>query len=292
MILKNGNAKFTFLYLLSLIGLIFTALGVGMILFQIVNKNIADVIRDYSGQYSSSELNFGLSALVVAAPLYFFISYQIFKSLFLGDLGKDSAVRRWLTYFILLVSSTVMIGWFISIINSFLSGELTLKFILKSVIAIGIAALIFSFYLYDIRREETKGVKDKLIRAYFQGTLVLVAAVFVAGIFFAESPREARLRRFDNQMLDNFISIEDAVDIYYAKNKKIPQNLKELYDLNLITIDKLKNPLNGENIEYRTVGNNQYELCSDFSLSNKDRQGEFYWGDRWLHDAGHQCFQL
>jgi len=61
---------------------------------------------------------------------------------------KESGIRKWLTYFILLVSAVVMIGWLIGTISSFLNGELSLKFILKSLTSILISALIFSFYLY------------------------------------------------------------------------------------------------------------------------------------------------
>src|SRR3989338_10138932 len=105
---QNNSAKFTFFYLLSLVALGFLAVSVGVIVFQIINKNIADVVESYNMGYSSYALRFAISAIIVSAPIYFLSVWQINKNLFTGMMEKDSPVRRWLTYFILLISSIVM----------------------------------------------------------------------------------------------------------------------------------------------------------------------------------------
>ena len=153
----KNNAKFAFFYMLSLVALVFVAISVGMIIFQIINKEIVDIINQYSGRYSDSQMKFAISALVVAAPIFYIASRQIFKSLFSGALDEEAGVRRWLTYLILLVAIIVMIGWLIAILNGFLDGELTTKFFFKAIAALLIAGSVFSFYLYDVKRENIKG---------------------------------------------------------------------------------------------------------------------------------------
>ena len=142
---NNNSAKFAFFYMLSLVALIFMSLSSGMIIFQIINKNIADVFMSgyrYKGNFSSDQLKFAISALLISAPIFYFSIKQIYKNLFSGALDKNSAIRKWLTYFILFISSVVMIGWLIAIVNSFLDGELTSKFILKALTAIFIAEVV------------------------------------------------------------------------------------------------------------------------------------------------------
>jgi uncharacterized membrane-anchored protein len=79
---------------------------------------------------------------------------KIYFNLKTGELKKDSDVRRWLTYFILFISSVVVIGSLIRILNNFLDGALTINFVLKALTVLSIAALIFGFYFYDIKRKE------------------------------------------------------------------------------------------------------------------------------------------
>ena len=76
--MSKGNAsKITFFYLLSLFGLVFMALCSGMVLFQIINKLIPDLIGTYSGRYVSQAMSFGISAIIVASPVFYWMTSLI-----------------------------------------------------------------------------------------------------------------------------------------------------------------------------------------------------------------------
>lgn len=278
--------------MLSLVALIFMALSAGMIIFQIINKNIIDALEQFRGRYSPHQLKFAISALIISAPIFYITMWQIYKNLFSGALGKDSGVRRWLTYLVLFVSSVVMIGWLIATVNSFLDGELTAKFILKAITAISIAATIFTFYLYDIKREQVAGKKDKVIQIYFYGSLAVVIAVFTASLFFVESPTETRNRKLDQRILENFNDIDRAVNDYYYDKKKMPENLDELAsEFNYLTSKGIEDPLSKKKYEYKTTSDKKYELCAVFRASNKDENEVKYnyYKEQWPHDDGYQC---
>ncbi|MBU0973130.1 MAG: hypothetical protein KKC20_20975, partial [Proteobacteria bacterium] len=83
-----------------------------------------------------------------------------------GELDKDSGVRRWLTYLILFVSSMVVLGVLISVINAFLDGELTARFILKAATIFIISGAVDCFYFYDIKREDMSR-KDLVVKIFF-----------------------------------------------------------------------------------------------------------------------------
>ncbi|PIT93665.1 hypothetical protein COU00_03075, partial [Candidatus Falkowbacteria bacterium CG10_big_fil_rev_8_21_14_0_10_43_11] len=97
MFTKNNSAKFAFFYLLSLVSLGFLAVSVGIVIFQIINKNIIDVVEEWRMRYDLGALRFAMSAIIVAAPVYYFSALQINKNLFTGHLDKEAGVRRWLT---------------------------------------------------------------------------------------------------------------------------------------------------------------------------------------------------
>ena len=278
--------------MLSLIALIFAALSAGMIIFQIINKNIVDVIVQRASDFSPHQLKFAISALIISAPIFYATTWQIYKNLFSGAFDKDSATRRWLTYLVILVSSVVMLGWLIAIVNNFLDGELTIKFILKAATAIGIAAAIFTFYYYDIKRDKVAGKKDEIIQFYFYASLAAVIIVFIAGLFIMESPQKTRGRKMDNAVLENFEDIDRAIGTYYKDNEKLPADLETVKsEFSYITDKDLKNLATGEKYKYKIKRENIYELCATFKISNEDDTGgyEKYYDDRWPHDAGYQC---
>ena len=128
---NKQNAKYAFYYLLSLVALVFMALAVGMIAFSIIDKTLPDVLNSTNGNFDGT-LRFAISALLIATPIFYFLFSLILRGLKKEEILKDSGVRRWLTYFTLLVSSLIILGVFISVINSFLAGDLTSQFILKA----------------------------------------------------------------------------------------------------------------------------------------------------------------
>ena len=289
---SNNNAKFAFFYMLSLVALIFMALSAGMIVFQIINKLIKDIIEQYSGSFNSGSLKFAISALIISTPIYYFTARQIYKNLYTGALSKDSGIRKWLTYFILLVSSVVMIGWLIGTINTFLDGDLTLKFALKSLTAVAIAGAVFGFYFYDIKREEVAGKKDMIIKTFFWTSLIIILAVFIGSLFIVESPRETRLRKIDEAVLNRFNSIDNAINMYFADMEKMPEDLNKISDYsNYLSKDDLADPETDKQFNYNVLSEKKYELCGDFRTSNLDQEDirAEYLKERWPHDSGYQC---
>jgi type II secretory pathway pseudopilin PulG len=290
---KNNSAKFAFFYLLSLVSLGFLAVATGMVIFQIINKNIIDIVEDYQMRYNLEALRFAMSAIVVAAPVYYFSAWQINKNLFSGALDKDSGVRRWLSYLILFIASVVVIGYLIALINVFLNGELTLKFSLKTLTVLIISGIVFSYYFYDLKREQVEGKKNKIVQSYFYATLVLVLAVFIASFFFVESPAQARKLRQDSEAMNRLSSVASGVDAYYGEKNRLPADLKTLMEDNLYLIERnAQNPVTKKEFEYKVLGGRKYQLCTDFQTTNKNadkNKYDYYLDEQWQHDAGYQC---
>jgi len=79
---RTNAAKIAFYYLLSLVALLFMSISVGIIVFQIINKNIFDALNRIS-DVSQEPLKFAISALIISTPLFYVTMRQIFKNLLL-----------------------------------------------------------------------------------------------------------------------------------------------------------------------------------------------------------------
>lgn len=291
-------AKFVFLYLVHLISLVFTAISFSMIIYQAINKFVKDPVDLYSAMFQSDAAKFGIAALLVFAPIFYVVGRYINKALFEGEVVRDSAIRRWLTYLILFVSFLIFAGYLVAFVISFLNGELTLKFGLKVVTVLAVASTIFSFYFYDIKRKETKGVKDKVFKVYFIATLAAIIVVFVGAFFVIDNPMQTRAKNLDNDITNKFYTIDNCVDLYYREKKEMPKSMEDIksnctYMLDDVTKDKVT----GKAFEYQLKDGLKYNLCAEFRTSNKNdkNNGQPYYSapdnKSMLHDAGWQCLE-
>lgn len=296
--MKNNNPKYAFYYLLSLVALIFMAIFSAVIVFYIIDKSIYDALSMVDSYNNQSLLRFAISALLISSPVFFVCANIINQGLKRGILDKDSLLRNWLTYFILAVSAVVILGSIIGVINDFLSGEMTFKSILKLLVVILISALVFSFYLYDIKREKISK-KDNVIRIFFGISLVLVTAIFVSAWFFVDSPKVARERKVDNILLNNIYSMESYINNYYDENATLPEDLVVLKE-NLMGNnfdDKIfRDPLTNQEIEYNKKGDKDFELCANFRTdsyeSERNRSYPVYMNDGTkVYVKGWNCFE-
>ncbi|MBN2884395.1 hypothetical protein JXE04_00530 [Patescibacteria group bacterium] len=290
--MNNHNAKFAFYYLLSLTALIFTALSVGMIVFGIIDSTVADALNYNSYNSVDAQLKFAISALFIAAPIYYFLSHLINRGLRKKELEIDSSLRRWLTYFIILVASVIILGVFINVINNFLSGELTISFILKALTVLVIAVAVFSFYFYDIKRQETSK-KDLVLSLFAWISGFLVLAAFVSAWFFVTPPKMARANLLDQKLSNNIYQLEDAVNNYYAEYQILPNNLEELKNVKNIYFDpkNLVDPETKQPIEYRVDGDKEFSFCANYrTASSVDVRDNMSYGiGNREHSAGYYC---
>jgi hypothetical protein len=146
------NAREAFLYLVMFLTLYISAVSFGTLLFQFINNWLPDPALGLNSNVSS--IRFSTSALIIAFPVFYFVSWIVAKEIAKDPDKRSSKIRKWLTYITLFIASSVIIGDLITLVFSLLGGELTLRFILKVLTVGGIAGVIFGYYLWDLRKEE------------------------------------------------------------------------------------------------------------------------------------------
>jgi len=282
---NNNSAFHFFLYLVSFLALGFLAVGLGMILFQIINKLLPDLSQ---GRYyfNQSTLKNGIASVFVALPVYLFFVSLINKKLKKEEIDQESKVRKWLTYIILFIAAAVIIVDLVTLIYNFLDGETAGRFLLKVLVVFLIAASIFGYYFWEIRKKQLANKKYPADKISFIVLLVVALIILISAFFVVDSPQVARQKRIDQQTISDLLSLESSINEYYREKDKLPENIAALAEENLYV------PKSGTavEIEYSVIDELNFQLCADFKRDNTEDQERGFYEGEWQHGAGLVCF--
>lgn len=137
---------------------------------------------------------------------------------------------------------------------------------------------------------------------YFVYTIIgIVAATVIAGFFIVGSPKEERLRRFDQQRVEHLQFLQSEIVNYWMNKELLPKNLEALKD-DIRGIAIPTDPETGSEYQYAIKGPLNFSLCATFakpSLESGVNIGQpkpvapYGYGiqENWQHDAGYTCFE-
>ncbi|WP_299623118.1 DUF5671 domain-containing protein [uncultured Tateyamaria sp.] len=146
----TASARDFFVYALTFGVLIFGAINLVILGFHIIDFLFEDSARGYR----SSGMRWAIAALIVAAPLYFWLAVRDRRAVDRDAGQRRSLMRRWLTYVTLLIAAVAFLGDAIAVIYALLQGDLTGQFLLKAAVVAAVAGGVFAYYLSDIRKDE------------------------------------------------------------------------------------------------------------------------------------------
>ena len=151
---RSGSAKDAFLYLLSFSMLATWTIGLGSVMFTLIDRWIRDPlspsINYYAGVYY--QMADSLAYMIVAFPVYLLTMRSILREVRLHPEKLDSPVRKWLSYIALLIAAGVVVGDLISFLTYFLRGEVTARFVAKVSVVLVIAGGVFWYYLGSMQK--------------------------------------------------------------------------------------------------------------------------------------------
>ncbi len=301
------TAKDFFLHIGVIAALYVFATSFLSFLFDIINFAFPDRQAYYADPYAGS-LRIALSTLIVSFPILLLLLKTIYKDLFANQAKRDLTLRKWLIYLTLFLTSVTIAIDLIYVINTFLGGEITTRFVLKALSVLVVTGGIFWSTLNDLRGVFFEKPKVRIV-AITTTSLVVLAAV-VGGFLIIGSPSSLRDLRDDNQRLSDLQSIQYQVLNSYQTKGKLPLSLSELND-SLSGYMVPTDPATDASYEYTKVATTSitFELCATFEKSTQDLEGKgeypgkggvaypsdvyidpIFGGANWKHDAGHACF--
>jgi len=150
------SARDAFLYLLLFTTLYISAYHVGSLIFELIARVFPDPVATTAGvtAHASARIRWSIASLLVASPVFLYLSALTGRLVRLDPAKRGSAVRRWLTYLTLFLAASTVIGDLIALFYSLLSGELTIRFVLEVLTVGGIAGAVFGYYLHGLRQDE------------------------------------------------------------------------------------------------------------------------------------------
>ena len=146
-------ARDAFLYLLMFAVLYVSAFQLANLLFSLINLAFPNELNQFEGVRAASSIRWATASLIIAFPLFLWVARKLGRELRQDPNRRQSAVRRWLTYLTLLVAAGFIVGDLITLVYNLLSGELTVRFILKVLVVAAITGTIFGYYLGLARRD-------------------------------------------------------------------------------------------------------------------------------------------
>ncbi|OGJ62081.1 hypothetical protein A3C37_01545 [Candidatus Peribacteria bacterium RIFCSPHIGHO2_02_FULL_53_20] len=295
-----GGARDAFFHLLAFAGLYTSVVSFILLAFAYINRWFPDAALE---RYATDEsfrdsIRWPLAALIVAFPIFLWMTRLLVKEMRSHSEKQSSGVRRWLTYLTLFVAASVLMGDLITLVFSLLSGDITVRFLLKVVVVFLVAGGVFTYYFYALRKPVSE--HGSLHRNYAFGSIAVVALTIVYGLFMAGSPGTERDRKIDAQRLAEIRVIADAtLSIVYGNDrwsKPMPSPLSSLQplpeSLEAIASETVSQRVpttdpEGIPYEYRIDDRTHFSVCSTFHFDDQEQYAPF-----WNHPAGEHCYEF
>ena len=151
---RSGSALDAFLYLFSFSALGTWTVGLGSLMFTLIDRWIRDpLVQNYGYMDLQSQIAGSLASVIIAFPIYLLVMAYILQRVEVHADKLDSPVRKWLTYLALLVAAGVVLGDLIAFLTHFLQGELTGRFLAKDAVVFIIAGGVFWYYMGSVQKK-------------------------------------------------------------------------------------------------------------------------------------------
>jgi hypothetical protein len=287
----SSNPKSFFLYLLAIIMLYSVVISFTGLLFTYIN-----IVLPYTldNRYFNSHyfIRSNITVLLISFPLYLILFSFIRRQYLKFPEQKALIIRKWAAYFTLFVAAVTIWGDLIVLVDCFLSGDLTLRFVLKTVVIF----LVFGWLFYFTLRDLKLSWQSFALKLTALLSTAIVIATIAYGFTIIGSPFNARLVNLDRQRVTDLTRIQQQIVQYWRDKHELPARLDNLTS----AISGFKAPIDPQThqaYEYKVLSKLAFELCATFDLAANDSANpatayQPLWTSwNWQHPAGRYCFQ-
>ncbi len=276
--------------------------------------NLVFSIIDYlnpdalAGYFIPGSIVWPVSMLVVLVPILYVLEWLVNRDAIRMPEKRDIWIRKWRIYLTLFLAVALIGGDLIALINIYLNGEITGRFIWKVLAIIVVAGVIGKYYFFSIVSEGGTGFFSRYARVIRKSNawfgLIMVIAAIVGGFLIVGSPAKQRAIRFDEQRINNLTTIQYQIINYWQTKSVLPTALADLNNP-IANFTVPTDPETGAQYAYSVKGS-AFELCAIFDLASSQTQAQ---GialqsypvqapnipgssqiDSWAHPAGQACF--
>lgn len=262
--METNTAKNFALQLGSLIALHCSLSALLVVAFDVINMFYPDAASG-NWEYDSAQsgIRFGIATLVVFFPAYLFLT-RLVNSIRRKETGAYLALTKWVVYLSLLAGTLVLLGDFVTVILSYLNGEITVRFALKAfAVALVVTSAIYYYYM------DAKGywsTHESTSKVFGLAATAVVAVVLTLGFTHSDSPAKVREMKIDSQQTTDLSDIQYRVEDHYRIANSLPKDMQTVYVGTLAP-----HAVSGRAAyEYKNIDTDTYELCATFAYPSQN----------------------
>jgi hypothetical protein len=295
--MENHVAKNFALQLGSLISLYLSISFFIVLLFGLINIWLPLESESYWQLESySGMVRTGVAMIVVFFPTYLILTKFVNRDRVKGNGGGYHNFTKWLIYLSLLVAGGTLLVDLVTVIMTFLEGDLTTRFLLKALVVLFVVGATANYYILDAKGYwlgRTKQTKQLAVLS-----LSIVVFFVLLGLLTIDSPQQQRETAIDQQQISDLTEIQYAVIDYWRLNDSLPSDLSELNSLRVP-----ESPSGRMSYQY-FVEDDSFKLCAEFSSDSPNQNYRYaplhQYPDskvniinleNWHYTAGEYCFE-
>lgn len=292
---RHLSLRSALIYLTYVVTLYTSLWAITSILFSTITKAFPGT-ENFYGYYNSPSWPSAL--IIVIFPIFIFIA-RFVNSLESKEVttGKIRSIKN-IIYLNIFLSALTLASSLITVLYYFFSGQdFTTAFVLKVIMVVALAGLVFGYYFQELRNKVTG--QGRKIWAIVSGLFVLAALIL--GFVVFGSPRTQRLYRVDNQKVASLQRIQEGVLRYWQSKDVLPLSIEAMNVSFFNSYEQL--PLKddeGKAFTYEVTGTYSFDLCAEFNLDASPlggRNSSYSYpvpaGDsfsNWTYKKGQFCF--
>lgn len=289
------TAKDFFMWAGAMIALYWTIVSFLILLFEYIDRAFPDIVTySYFDPYSGS-IRFAMASLIVLGPLTVVLLRFIRRDIEADSTKAEIWVRRWALMLTIFVAGVTVAIDLITLINTFLGGELTTRFVLKVLVVLLVAAAGFMHFYADLKGYwRTYPSRAKTVGYAFGAVAILTV---ISGFFIIGSPMDIRLIRLDDRKQNDLSNLQWQIVNYWQQKEVLPASLNDLSDEisgQMIPLD----PQSGASYGYSVTGPLSFKLCAVFNReSTTASEPSMAYpaiktgvDESWKHGIGETCF--
>ncbi|MCA9358444.1 hypothetical protein KC902_04250 [Candidatus Kaiserbacteria bacterium] len=297
--MENHTAKQFVLQLGSLASLYLSLSFLLVLIFGVINLIFPDAVDSVWQIESASQMvRLGISMTIVFFPTYVILTRIVNTARRRDREHSYLGLTRWLIYLSLLIGGAALLIDLVTVINTFLNGEITARFIYKALAVLVVVGAAFYYYTLDAKGHWMTNEKQSITF----GTIaaVAVALAVILGFINIKTPTDVREQKLDQTQITDLQNTQSRIQDHLYKTGALPETISELYS-------GVEAPSAPEGRPAYTYEQTDYgfTLCATFA--NPSERDDYYYAtpygintaggpvianpDNWEHGAGEWCFE-
>lgn len=257
---SQTTPKDFFLWLGAIIGLYGAITSFFTLIFHYIDLAFPDPLA-----YTIDPLNTGtrvaMATIIVLVPIFLGLLLTIRRGIVREPGKADIWVRRWALVLTVFLSGAIAAIDLITLLTTFLGGDLTTRFALKAIVVLLLSILTCLHFLADYWGYWTLHRRKVDMVGAAVGALALMTVI--AGFWLIGSPSHMRALRYDQQRVNDLQGIQYQIVNYWQQKRALPPSLVALNDP-LQGYSVPVEPGSGVPYEYKAESAFSFTLCSTF----------------------------